>query len=860
MSTRFDTYDEYAASLSSEKITLAHVHAFQQVFNFTLDSGNLYKKTVDYFVVGVKRLGSFLTSVDTPAEVDDETKFHYDPKTKQLYLFSNDGDLADEEVILDNRLFFSTHPINLAWDLSNDNASDVEYSPRITKAPGFKSEVGTDQQGVSVTGTGTLTLENIDGALDDLYDTVFFELKLVEIFSTHRDLPPSEAKILYRGFITEKSFTESSVSFKVADTLFKLDQKVPLVALTASDGVSEAFEGEFKRRIYGKFEGLLLRSIDQIGEGFELTGTVDNDLIGTTTLTGTGTAFLDELSPEDQIIIQGIEYTVETVDSDTQITISDSDGIQTIFSGATVTAIPEVPWRKKNRQFIIAGHALKQVSTTITSNKELNRFIVDDATGIEEGDILQVGSEAVTVRRVSGNNITSLFNMLGLKSIGTSVVKQPVQKLFIEGQQVVLSDIASINNTASQADVTISELAEFNITPNRSLPSFVTLDWTNGTRSITTTADVDLQEFIGTRDWIRRSLEADTEYHEILEVKEQEIILRTTYTGTTTSDTGVVRRPNLIRDDSNISADVLGRTKDNTAFGDLIETGAEVIEDLLAESDLADFIDTASFAAASQDASFRVSIKIPFDISDKTAPTVRSVIDDINKSIFGALVLNNDLQLAYNILDVALPTQTLPRISEDDVIRFRIKGKSSRLFKAAQTLYAFRDFDRIILSDAGKSFEFTSDFVTKFETSNKTADLSLNVFDFNSARTLTERFVFFNSLSEAVIELEGSLNLASLAMGDQVILDFDRLYKRLGDFTSRLKVGTVIGVDRTGDSIKLKISDLGNLFNRAAVITDDAASDFSASSSEDLLIASHITDANGLVDDDEQTTQVNLIT
>lgn len=860
MSTRFDTYSEYAASLNSEKLTMAHVHAFQQVFNFTLDSGNVYKRSVSNFVTGVKRAGVFLTSVSDSSSVDDETKYYYDIKAKELYLYSLDGDLADEEVILEVRLFFSNAPINAAWTFADDNAFEVEYEPRLTKAPGFKSEVGTDQQGISVTGTGTITLENSDGYLDDLYDTLFFELKLVEIYSYHRDLPPTEAKILYRGFITDKAFTEREVSLKISDSLFKLDQKVPLSVLTASDGVSAAFEGQFKRRIYGRLDGLLMRSVDQIGTGFTLTGTVSNTVIGNQTLSGTGTLFLDEVSPGDTLTIDQIEYEVETVNSDTSLTLSDSDGLQTVFSGNTVSSVPDRPWRKKNRTFIIAGHALKQVNTTVTQNKELNRLAVADPTGIEVGDILSVNGESVTVRRISSNLITTLFNMLGLKSVGDPVLKQPVQKVYIEGNQIDLSDIDSISNTSSGATVTISDRAEFNIARNKALPSFINFTWTNGSRTITTTADVDLQEFVQPRDWIRRSIQADTEYLEILQVTEQSIITRTAYTGATDSDTGVVRTPTLIGDDSNVSADVLGKTKDGTAFGDLIETGPEVIEDLLKESDLSSFIDTASFNQASLDADYRVSIKIPFDISSTTAPTVRSIVNDINTSIFGALVLNNDLNLAYNILDVTLDSQTLPIIAEDDVISFRIKGKSSRLFKAAQTQYSFQDFDPVIKESVGRAYEYTSDFVTAFETSNKTEDLRLSVFDFNSARTLTQRFVFFNSLSEAVIELESSLNLSSLSMGDQVILDFDRLYKRLGDFSTRKKVGTVIGIDRTGDNIKLKISDLGNLFNRAAVISDNAGPEYSASTSEDLLITSHITDGNGLVDDEEQTSQSNLIT
>jgi len=860
LGTQFESYSEFAEATSSEKLVLAHVQAFTQLFNFTLDSGNLYKRQTDHVVVNVKRQGARLTKVSSSGEVDDETKFYFDVKNSELYLYSLSGDLAGDEIIAEIRLFFANHPVNTSWDLGNDIGSHVHYEGRIRQTPGFKSEVGTDQQGISVTGKGNLVLENTDGFFDDLYDTLIFEQKLVEIYSFNRDLLPSEAKILYRGFIVDKSFQKDRISFSVHDTLFKLDEAVPLDIYTESDGVGPQFVGDFKRRLYGKLDGVLLRSIDQVGNGFTLTGTVSNATLGNTTLVGTGTLFLDEVSPNDVLTIDGVEYDVETVDSDTSLTVSNSDGIETVFADINATNIPDRPWRKKNRTFLIASHAIRQVNTTVTQPLQLNRFRVDNPDEIEPGDILQVGAEAAEVRRVSNDLITLQQNMLGVKPIGTSVTKEPVQKVVVEGKQIVLSDIDTIDNNVSGATITLSDLTEFNISRNIALPSYVDLQFTNGSREITTTADVDLTLFAEPRDWIKAGTQADIEFLEILQVEEQKITVRTPFTAVNTLEPGDVRRPLLIDDETNVSANVLGKTKDGTAAGDWIQTGAEVIKDLLDESALGDFVDTEGFDLASLDAPQLMAIKIPFDIRSKSTTTIRSVVNDINTSIFGSLVLNNSLELRYNILDVSLFEQDLPIIREDDIIDYTIKSKSGKLYKTAQTQYNFKDFDNAALDSAASALTHTNDFVEAFETSVKTFDLNLQVFKTNDAQELAERFTYFNSLSQAEIRIDARLNMSDLQMGDKVILDLRRLYRRLGDFSTRLKVGTVVGIRHTGKKIELKISDLGNLFNRSGKITDDLAPEYTLATSDDKLTGAYITDENGIINNEEQTSQTNLIT
>src|SRR5665647_1843485 len=117
----FNTYNEFIDSNRSEKIVLAHVHGVKRLYGLTLDSG-LYSKVTPYFVTGVKdgNTNTSLTSVNSTEEVTDATRFYYNHSTSKLYLYAYDS--ASDEIIITYRLFFSSIPINLSWDLN-------DYSP-----------------------------------------------------------------------------------------------------------------------------------------------------------------------------------------------------------------------------------------------------------------------------------------------------------------------------------------------------------------------------------------------------------------------------------------------------------------------------------------------------------------------------------------------------------------------------------------------------------------------------------------------------------------------------------------------------------------------------------------------------------
>ena len=63
----------------------------------------------------------------------------------------------------------------------------------------------------------------------------------------------------------------------------------------------------------------------------------------------------------------------------------------------------------------------------------------------------------------------------------------------------------------------------------------------------------------------------------------------------------------------------------------------------------------------------------------------------------------------------------------------------------------------------------------------------------------------------------------------------------------------------TGDSVRLELSDLGNIFNTSSVITPNTTLPFATATEDEKLKYGFITDSQGIVDSDETTANIHLI-
>ena len=171
----FTTYDEFKDAVSSEKISLILMYPRKSVSTFTSTGTNTWKKTVSNVV---NRLFSGATALlaQTSSAVDATNVWFFDIATNELHYYSTSTLPDDDNLIAEYLLHYSNAPLNLSYDLQ-DLSEQVAYEPRILKTVGFKSEIGADQKSISITGKGTISLENNDGHFDSFFDDfVIFHL------------------------------------------------------------------------------------------------------------------------------------------------------------------------------------------------------------------------------------------------------------------------------------------------------------------------------------------------------------------------------------------------------------------------------------------------------------------------------------------------------------------------------------------------------------------------------------------------------------------------------------------------------------------------------------------------------------
>ena len=817
------TYEEFADKTRSEKVVLAWIQPVQRLLLFTLFSGFVYKKSVDHFVVGVKDSSTSLTEASSTSLNAGE--WFFDAENKTLYVrASDDSDPSTRTISAEYRLFYSNLPYILPYDLESGTA--VEYDSRIEATSSFSSEIDEEQTGIALEGQGSIRLINSDGHFDSLYDKLFFENKSCTIFSWSSSIPISQKRKLFEGAIESKSFDPSKVRFNIRDNVFQLRQPVPLTLFSASDGnLDDSDIGTPKRRIYGQVKQVQTIGLDKVLDGFSLTGTI-SALAGSTTLTGTGTAFLDETSPGDKIKIplsfETLEFRVDSVTSDTVMTVSET--INSAFNNFPATIDPDVPWRKKNRRWHLVGHKLRQPETTVVTAPQLNRITVADSTDMFADDLIKVDGEKVQIRRISDNLLVLENNLqAGLPSPGDSVVKQPVSKVWFGPQELILDRDWTLTNT-TEAIIELNELAEFNVTPRKSIIGTIT--FTNSSRSVTGVSTAFKTDF-RIRDWIQSDDLTHTTFYEILDiVDDTTLTLRVDYGGSTNAGSAFKKNVNLIDDKSLILADTIGL---ENASGEWVKTASDAVKDLVSV-DAGLTINQASFTEADSDAPYRVSMVLPENIREDS-PEIKSVINKINESVFGSLFHNQVFELAYNVLNAEKP-EGLSELQDDDILKFSAQSNID-IFNKIKVKYS-PFIDRFNGENTFDVLEYENEFVDNFIGTVRTKEVELLLFGTADAQTIAERIAFFHSLSQSVVRVDTKMNLSTKSLNDKVFINLNRLYERFAQFDKR-KIGIISKITRDGSSTSVEFNDLGNIFNRIPAVGPDTMNDFPTSSKDERI-------------------------
>lgn len=837
------TYDEFIKKPISEKTILAWIEPSYRLSGWTIFSGSIYYLRPPEYVIALAEEGISLTQVVGLPSGPGEWSF--DDSTKTAYIWTNSGNPNTRRIRADFRIFFASGPFILPYDLNSGR--DIEYLPKIDSTSQFGYEFDSEQMGIMLEGQGSITLHNGDGYFDDIWEKYFWENKPCRIYSWSPSIPITEAKLIYKGYINAKNFSSTSVSFGLTDFISKLQDPVPLDQWTSADGIiPDSQIGKMKRRLYGRVDGLRLISKDQTLDGFDLTGILTGD-VETKIINGIGTLFLSECSPEDDIIFGDNRYKIETISSDTLLNISRN--LEISINGAAKLK-PKIPYRLKNRTWHIASHPIKKIRTQITAIISKNRFTVTTIENLAPGDVVVINGQLSTIRRASGSLIVLMSNLPTLPSIGDYFERYPVQALNVGTTDFVLFRDYSITNS-SEAILILDSMAEVNVTEE--FPFVGSATFTNGSRIVSGSS---FDTNFSPRDWIRAS--TDNQSYEVLSIDSPtQLTLRTAYAGSTQTIDGFKKNVTYLNEDSILTANCFGRTKDGSETGDWIKTGAEVVYDLLKDQGLDSITDSAKFAESALRAPEIISLKLPLAFNSDQAITTIDAINLITTTSLGALYSNQDFQIAYSIV-VAKKDPNLVVVEDDDILSFDVTNKSSDISREVIGKYRHVDADRYTGEDGYSYKSKVNDFVDQFMDTKKTRTIDLYIYDEDRASILVRRYGLLYESGSTRVTLTTKLNLSRKNIGDTVYLKLDRLYKRFGSDGTRRKISSITGVTKSENTTIVTLDDFGNIFTKVACFSSPGDSIFSVADEDQQTRNGYFVDASTQLSDDSLTYKINL--
>lgn len=803
------TYGQASQLTRSEKVTLVTMEAVERVKLFT-STGADWSRVVSYFVVGVKDGDTIINDWD------------FSPTTMTLKIIGGVNPI-NRNIILVYRFFFSNAPLILPYDL--DSGAAVEWQPYVSSTGSIGQQLDDENTGIVLESSSSIDFINSDGYFDSIYDKLIWENQSVKIYSWFPSIPINEHVQLFDGALDSKSFSESKVQFKVKDFVFKLKNVLNLGSFSNTDGIIlPSLLDTPKRRIYGQVDNVKCISLDATLQGYLITGLLTISF-GSQTLTGSGTSFLSELSVEDEIITEfngeEVKFGIQSIESNTSLTIGKISEFNFVSKAMSVS--PKISYRGKNRTWHVAGHQLRSPSASIILSVTNNAFLLYEPKDFFNDDEIVINGQQARIRRMSGDNLITNSTIIPTPVFGDVVYKRPVQKVFFEKRELVYGRDYTIENYA-EAKIIIDPLAEFNSFPQRLLG--VNLTMTNGSRTMTTSSVVDFRSILYPRDWIRSSNIGEADWYEILQVKEQQLILRTPFLGATATKAALIKNVEYINENSLITVSCLGMEYEYK----WVKTASDAVRHLVKNDAGFTSVNEDSFEKANSDCDYILSMVIPEKVGEK-APLIRDVITKINESVFGSLYGDNSQNISYSILNATKP-ELKNIIRDDDILGFSISSKQQIINKAIVKYRPFVDIANG--ADAFLFEEHNSNLVNQLIGIKNTTEKTVYLYETDKAKIIAQRIVLMNSLSSASVVIKGKLNLSKVVVNDKIFLSLDRLYGRFGSGDKR-KLGTVTGVRKDGYNCEVTVSDLSNIYNRVPSIAPNGAVDFSVADADDVL-------------------------
>ena len=838
-----ETFAEYQNQPASEKVGLVVMEVARRLVGWSLYSGATYRAALtEQVIVAVTASGSAL-SLGASRDSLAVGNYYHDRQNGMLYVrLSDDSDPEASFIALTFSLFFSNVPVAAPHDLAD--GFEVPWIPLLDpKSSTFTVEIETSQQylGVAIASPSSLRFFNDADFWSPLYAKLSFESHRVNVYSWNRALPITEAKRIYRGIVTKKKFSSKNIQFEIKDLIDGLKSTVPLALMQDYVGASipDSLTAARQRRLYGFVYGHVPTPIDQVlSTGYELTGTFTVDS-GGTAVTGTGTSFLTELTPGDDIQLGNYlgKSKIESISSNTALVLSEGfPGIDQVDVEGHV--FPSHPKRYTNRSFLVAGHAQARPSTTVTVAIDATHFVVASTAGWNEGDVIEHNGSQAAIR-VLGDGLVKLSSPLAVAPlVGETVYLSSVASVYINDEPLRLT--RDFTYDAANGLIALTPTAEFNIARPRDLTGTITLS--NGSRNVSGSGTAFRTE-LEPGDWIRN---ADTTgWYEILEVTDDENLILRSACAPADAGAGVDgqrKHPNVYDQGSSVlSCTALGKKDED---GNFITTAAEAARDLLSDAGLADDLNLSTFSTGAALAPERIGFAIPDKFNSKTTPSIRDSLNKVCRSVFASIVQNEDFQLEFSVIDPSFSGEP-PSLEESDIIAFSAESDASQLVLTAQSNYRMREYDPFGKGPANSVSEYTSQqYLTDTERVYATDTVLTEEED---AQILASRWAFLLNSPTTTIQIQTGLKTARLQVNDVVKISHQKLFERYGSEDKNL-IGAILSVKKTVSGVTILVSDLGNAFARVARVAPDDQADYDEASEEERLLYGFQTDGNGLTD------------
>ncbi len=410
-----------------------------------------------------------------------------------------------------------------------NNGFEVYFEPGIKSTSSFGVELDTINEGLSaIEGSGSISFF-VNDFWKQNFDKITFDNQFVKLYSWTTGLRPNEAKLIFTGIVESKAFNSEAVSFKVKDLLYKLRTSFNLSDI-ATLGLrnNPSLDTAKQRMVYGKVKGFLPVNVDSLLNGsYPIKGTVSL-FNGSNQVVGTGTSFKNQLVPNDKLRINGVDYTVQSVTSDYNATLT-ANYVGVNIGPINAEVVPVISKSYYNRQWIVSGHALNEPETIIRAGSTTQVLFVDSTKDFFKDDVLCIdygtGTELVKVREVQNDTVISLAQTTTIVyPDGTRIYRPCVQNVKIDDISLVYGEDYSIDATTGLLQ--LSEDAELNRAPVLEAKDRVTV--TSG-NSFFAGSGTKFTSYLKPGYLVRP--QSTDDWYQILSLTDTNIELTETYTG-----------------------------------------------------------------------------------------------------------------------------------------------------------------------------------------------------------------------------------------------------------------------------------------------------------------------------------------